>query len=138
MHSIMRNLPKSHPTLFLIVTAAFLLIPVVGLAQFGQVFRSTPTLTDSDIAMVRPLVREGLTGKPVGTVLAWNNPESQNSGTVKLLKTFKSQGRECRRVQYVVKPGRQAAAEAQSYVLTNCRSSDGTWQLDQQARPDSG
>ncbi|MBV8652498.1 MAG: hypothetical protein JO255_13615 [Alphaproteobacteria bacterium] len=138
MRRTILGLLKASLTLLPITAAA--LLPASGDA-FGQIgltydFGDIPSLTQSDLAIMRKLVREGLTGKPDGTTLSWSNPESQNSGTVQLLQTFPSQGRDCRRVQYVVKPGPNDEADVDSYVLTNCRLADGKWRLDADAKPD--
>jgi len=98
-----------------------------------------PKLTQSDLAMVRKLVREELTKKPAGTTLPWNNPDSSNSGTVTLVDDFMSQDRHCWRVQYAIKPGEQQAAAVKpaTYTLNNCQMPDGSWRVDSQARPNT-
>jgi surface antigen len=120
-----------------IAATMLLLAPVGAMAQYGD-FQTSPNLTHKDIKIVRKLVREDLTGKPKGTTLSWGNPNSQNSGTVTLLAEFPSQGRDCRRVRYVIKPGAKQPPSVQpaTYVLTSCHLPDGTWKLDNQARPD--
>jgi surface antigen len=139
----MRNriaaLPRPLLPLALIVAALPLLVPLEGHAQFGgQQFRTAPKLTQRDLAMIRKLVREDLPGKPNGTTLSWNNPDSSNSGTVTLLATFRSQGRHCLRVRYFIKPGpnQPSGVRSNTYVLNNCRLADGSWKLDSQAKPD--
>ena len=121
-----------------IAASLLLLWPIDASAQFGRSSRTTVQLTNSDIAIIRKIVREDLTGKPNGTTIAWSNPDSTNSGTVTLLDRFRAQGRDCRRVRYEVKPGPKQAASLRpsSYVLTSCQLADGTWKLDSQARPD--
>ncbi len=121
-----------------ILAAALLLMTAPGWAQLGKSFRTAPKLTSTDIAMVRKLVREDLTGKPKGTTLSWSNPDSTNSGTVTLLNTFTSQGRDCRRVRYTVKPGVKQPADVKpaTYGLTSCRLADGSWKVDNNAKPD--
>lgn len=107
-------------------------------AQMGAGFRTSATLTGSDIAMIRKLVREDLAGKPKGTTLPWKNPQSQNSGTVTLLDRFPSTGRDCLRVRYVVNPGpnQPASDQPSTYVITSCKLPDGTWKQDNSAKPD--
>jgi surface antigen len=119
------------------LTAAILLLAPGAFAQIGQ-FSNTPNLTDKDFQIVQKLVRENLTGKPKGTTLAWSNPASKNSGTVTLLDQFPSQGRDCQRVRYVIKPGPDQPAPVQttSYVRTNCHMPDGSWKQDSHAQPD--
>jgi 17 kDa outer membrane surface antigen len=115
-----------------------LLWPIDASAQYGRTFRTTIKLTSSDIGIVRKIVREDLTGKPNGTTVAWSNPETQNSGTVTLLNRFNSEGRDCRRVRYLINPGPQQPPSviSASYVLTSCRLPDGTWKLDNHAQSD--
>lgn len=114
------------------------LCPIEASAQYGRTFRTTIKLTGSDIGIVRKIVREDLTGKPNGTTVAWSNPETQNSGTVTLLNRFNSEGRDCRRVRYLINPGPQQPPSviAATYVLTSCRLPDGTWKLDNSAQSD--
>jgi surface antigen len=136
MSKIVRALP--HSLRFALFAAVLcVLAPVGAVAQYGN-FKTSPDLTDKDIAILRKLVREDLTGKPKGTTLSWRNPTSQNSGTVTLLDQFASQGRDCRRVRYLIRPGssQPAAVKSATYVLTTCRMPDGSWKQDNQAKPD--
>src|SRR5579883_2955144 len=126
-----RGLPEILQLLLPWAAAVSLLLePTAGFAQYGRAFRTAPKLTSTDIAIVRKLVRQELTGKPNGTTLSWHNPESENSGTVTLIDNFASRGRDCRRVRYLVNPGPKQAARSAAYVLTSCRLPDGTWQID--------
>ncbi|HKT17528.1 MAG TPA: RT0821/Lpp0805 family surface protein [Stellaceae bacterium] len=121
-----------------LAATALLLRSPEGAAQYSKALRSFPKLTNTDIAIIRKAVREDLTGKPKGTTLPWSNPESRNAGTVTLLDRFDSAGRDCRRVRYVITPGSKQPAEVigGSYVLTSCRLGDGSWKIDNAARPD--
>jgi surface antigen len=136
MRGFHRYLPPLIAALPLLAAA-----PPSGLAQiYGQSFNDSATLTQSDITIVRKLVREGLTGKPNGTTLPWNNPQTSNSGTVTLLQTFPSSGgKQCRRVKYhVVDGGKNSLGiRPADYVLTNCLLPDGTWRLVAGAQPDT-
>lgn len=116
-----------------------LLLPANGAAQYGRAMRTMVKLTSTDLAIVRKIVREDFTGKPNGTTAPWSNPESGNSGTVTLLDRFASQGRDCRRVKYFVKPGpsQPASVIPATYELTTCHLPDGSWKLDNQAKRDT-
>jgi hypothetical protein len=119
--------------------AVVILVAEPASAQLStQQFRSQPKLMKSDLAIIRRLVRIELTGKPNGTRLSWNNPESTNSGTVRLLNSFISHGHNCRRVEYLIKPGpkQPTATTRETYVLNNCQLGNGAWQIDSQAKPD--
>lgn len=139
----MRNHARQRAALFGIpelCAAALMLAPIQASAQLGkQQFSAMPKLTRGDTAIIRKLVREELTTKPAGTTLTWSNPESDNSGTVTLIAGFASQGRECWRVRYAIKPGanQPAAVKPNTYLLNNCRLPDGSWRIDSQARPDA-
>lgn len=124
---------------FFVAIALAVLFAGPANGQLGrQQFRSMPKLTKSDLAIIRHLVRVDLTGKPVGTQLSWDNPESTNSGTVRLLDSFVSHGRNCRRVEYLIKPGpkQPSATKTNKYVLNNCQLLNGVWQIDSAAKPD--
>ena len=113
--------------------------PTPTVAQSARAFRTQVPLTQSDLTIIRKIVREDFTGKPNGTTQSWKNPETKNSGTVTLLDHFESQGRDCRRVKYFIAPGanQPASENPTTYVLTNCRLADGTWKIDNQARRDA-
>ncbi len=118
--------------------ALLLAAPTEAFSQYGRPFRTTVKLTRTDLVIIRKIVREDFTGKPNGTTLTWDNPESQNFGTLTLLDRFDSQSRDCRRVRYVVNPGptQPSSVIAATYVMTTCRLPDGNWKLDNSARPD--
>ena len=121
-----------------LVAALLLLWPMSAHAQYGRPLQTMVKLTDSDFVIVHKIVQEEFTGKPNGTTIAWKNPETQNAGTVTLLDRFASQGRDCRKVRYLVEPGptQPAASIPGTYVMTSCRLADGTWKLDDSARRD--
>lgn len=138
MRCMMR--PPSRPVLAGAVAVALLLgLPIGASAQYGRTFHTMVKLSDSDLAIIRKIVREDFSAKPIGTTMPWSNPESQNSGTVTLLDRFPSKGRDCRRVRYVVKPGptQPTTAIGGNYVLTTCREADGSWKLDREAQRDA-
>ena len=126
--------------LFGVVSGALLLpSPNGAFAQYGRTFHTMVKLSESDLAIIRKIVREDFSTKPIGTTMPWSNPESQNSGTVTLLDRFPSKGRDCRRVRYVVKPGPTQPTKVigANYVLTSCRQADGSWKLDREAQRDA-
>jgi 17 kDa outer membrane surface antigen len=138
MHPFVRRLVSLR---WAAAAALALLLPASApaVAQYGRTLHSMVKLTDTDLAIVRKIVREDLTDKPNGTTIPWKNPESQNSGTVTLLDRFPSQGRDCRRVKYLVKPGPTQPADVipADYVSTTCHLADGSWKLDNSARRDA-
>lgn len=123
----------------MIAGALLPLWPVGASAQYGRTFRTTVKLTSTDLAIIRKIVREDFTTAPNGTTTPWSNPESRNSGQLTLLARFQSQGRDCRRVKYLVVPGpsQPPSVISATYVLTSCRLADGAWKLDNNAKPDA-
>ena len=61
----------------------------------GPSFESNITLTREDLDMMRQTVTQQIHGKPVGTTASWSNPDSKNSGTIKLLKKFTARNMRC-------------------------------------------
>ena len=137
MRGIIR-LPRRRLPIGRLAAAVLLLWPMGAVAQYGRPLHTMVKLSDSDLVIIRKIVREDFTDKPSGTTIAWKNPESENSGTVTLLDRFASAQRDCRRVKYLVKPGpkQPPSTISATYVLTSCRLADGTWKLDNDARRD--
>lgn len=129
------HVPPRFMSLLIMAVTALLLVPAAGFAQLGPTFRTAPKLTQQDIAIIRKVVRQDLDGKPNGTTLPWSNPESQTNGTVTLIDRFPSQGRDCRKVKYVINPGSSSQIPV-TYVMTSCRFADGSWKFDNAAQPD--
>lgn len=67
---------------------------------------------------------------PVGQQIAWNNPQTGNSGTITPIREGTSQttGWYCREYQTTVRIGRR---DEQAYG-TACRQPDGSWQIVEQ------
>ena len=138
MRGIIRGLPGI--ALVVVIGAGSLALSHSdAFAQYGRTFRSSVKLTDTDLVIIRKIVREDFAEKPFGTTQQWSNPESENSGTVTLLDRFASQGRDCRRVKYFVRPGAKQPSSVvpSQYVMTTCRLPDGSWKLDNAAQRDA-
>ena len=60
------------------------------------------TLTAEDRAIVRNTVLQQIHGKPPGTVARWSNPDSGNSGMIKLLNKLTSRGMPCEKIEYTI------------------------------------
>lgn len=71
--------------------------------------------------------QQALEKSPSGTAVAWHNPDSGHSGTVKPVRTFqKSSGQYCREYQQTISIG---GKEHQAYG-TACRQPDGNWKIE--------
>jgi surface antigen len=117
-----------------VVGIAFLAMAIVGattvpaaLAQYSHTFPRNIRLTKADDDMMKQAAREGIDGKPDGTVIPWNNEKSGNSGTVTLLKKVEVKGQECRDILHTIKA--RNVAEPANYEVTICRQPDGSWKI---------
>lgn len=81
-------------------------------------------LAEGDIEIIKEAtIRLAETGK-VGQAIEWNNPESEHSGKMTLLKKYKEKGRECRQVRHeLFVKGKKAGVLTQS----GCQQTDGSW-----------
>lgn len=108
----------------LIICALFLYtssaMAILGLS------RIIPTeLKESDIQLMMQNARANMDGKDVGTVLTWQNAETRNRGQVRLLRSFKMRGNECREVHHTVDLHREK--EGFAYTSTICKDNNGEW-----------
>jgi surface antigen len=107
---------------------------VVGLASasaeaqiLGWTWESNITLNQDDLNMIHQTVDQQFHGKPVGTTASWNNPTSNNSGTIKLLSKYRSRNMQCKRIQYTLRTtARNVSPE--HYVLNSCLTPEG-WRI---------
>jgi surface antigen len=113
-----------------------LLLIIAGLAspaaqaQFlGSGFESNVTLTKEDLDMMRQTVNQQIHGKPVKTTATWSNPNSKNSGTIKLLKKFTAGNMRCEELGYTLMTTAVAGASPEHYVLDSCLQPDGSWKI---------
>ena len=81
-------------------------------------------MTSEDIEFMKETAREGMQDKPIDTVITWKNPESGNSGAVKLISRFHLEERECMKNRHYIlfQSGEKVILEA-----TVCRIEDGEW-----------
>lgn len=104
-----------------------LLIGLMGEANAIQpsgVWEMLPTLTKEDIALARKTAQQDMGGKAPGTILAWSNPKSGNSGTVTLIRNLKWETHDCQKVSHVFMIKND---EPQQWEFTSCLMKDGSW-----------
>lgn len=65
---------------------------------------------------------------PSGQTVAWQNPDSGNSGSFTPTRTYQNNGQYCREFTQTIRVGGQ---QQQGYGVA-CRQPDGTWQIVQQ------
>jgi len=107
-----------------------LLLPAVLQAQVNP-FRGSrsPGLTPEDNQLLFESVARLNAAEPsqVGSSEAWNNPQTNSSGTSTILRVFHSGGMACHLVRHhVVVAGRQPG---HNYRLTWCRTPSGEWKI---------
>ncbi len=95
----------------------------------GLGFESNVTLTKEDLDMIHQAVTQEVHGKPVGTTATWSNPNSKNSGTIRLLKKFTARNMRCETLGYTLMTTAVAAASPEHYELNSCLQPDGTWKI---------
>jgi surface antigen len=85
-----------------------------------------------DYDLMQSAVTEVLNSTTIGTAKSWQNPTSGNGGTITLLRTFTTaNGRDCRRVRNDT----HAKTLLGSLTMNICRTGEGPWLLDPDARP---
>ncbi len=116
----------------LLGTAVLLAVLGIGILAQGARAQVNPfgkggslALTERDLTLLREAQRSLLDEHPVGSSLRWDNSDSENSGTITLLRTFQRDGRDCWRVRHDFDVDR----EARTYELNLCIADDGTRKL---------
>ena len=113
-----------------VALATCLLMPM-GLQAQVNPFRGSrsPGLTAEDNQLLFESVARlnAAEPSPVGSSEAWNNPQTNSSGTSTILRVFHSGGMACHLVRHhVVVAGRQPG---HNYRLTWCRTPSGEWKI---------
>lgn len=104
---------------------AFALLTFVSVAEarWKDLNDYFPGLTEKDMEIAGNEARVILKGKPVGTIVSWENPESGNAGTVQLISEFKWEGHNCRKVLHKLDLAKKAN---QNWEVSVCNI-DGEW-----------
>ena len=84
-------------------------------------------LTTEDIELMKETARSKMETEPVETVIKWKNPDSGNTGAVKLLRRFQLSDRECMTNRHYILFN---SGEKRVYEFTVCREEGGDWVLD--------
>ena len=113
----------------LIPTIAGLIVAGAAQAQLLPTCESDITLTQQDLDMMRQTVTQQIHGKPVGTTASWSNPNSKNSGIIKLLKKFTAGNMRCETLGYTLMTTAVAGASPEHYELNSCLQPDGSWKI---------
>jgi surface antigen len=119
-------MPK--PIKLLVFILAALASPTAQAQLLGPSFESNITLTREDLDMMRQTVAQQIHGKPVGTTASWSNPDSKNSGTVKLLKKFTARNMRCETLGYTLVTTARAVSP-EHYEFNSCLQPDASWKI---------
>lgn len=110
------------------LAALFFASPASAQFVMGWGWETYVDLTGADLEMIKTALETRVHNHQSGTVAAWSNPQSGNSGTLKLLNTGQRDGRRCEQIEYRNKSPRPNAPY-DHFVLTSCIQADGTWRL---------
>jgi surface antigen len=119
-------MPKSITPLAFIIAA--LVSPAAQAQLLGPSLESNISLTREDLDMMRQTVAQQIHGKPVGTTASWSNPDSKNSGTIKLLKKFSARNMRCETLGYTLATTTRAVSP-EHYEFNSCLQPDGSWKI---------
>jgi surface antigen len=112
----------------LVLVVAALASPAVQAQLLGPSFESNITLTREDLDMMRQTVTQQIHGKSVGATASWTNPDSKNSGTIKLLKKFTARNMRCETLGYTLVTTARAVSP-EHYEFNSCLQPDGSWKI---------
>ena len=87
-----------------------------------------PGLTADDLVRMHAAAVRLYEGKPVGTIEQWENPDTNDSGEVGLIRTFEGHGMPCRTIEYRVQFG-GSGNNPDHFVINWCRMLDGSWKI---------
>lgn len=83
------------------------------------------SLTPKDQSYANKSAGQAFESTPTGRSVAWQNPDSGNSGTITPTRTYQSNGSYCREyTQSIVVGGKTETANG-----TACRQPDGSWKI---------
>ena len=108
--------------------AACILLPPTAQAQVNP-FRGGPGLSPEDNQLLFESIARLNAAEParVGRSEAWNNPQTNTSGTSTILRVFHSGGMTCHLVRHHIEVSGQPPSV--NYRLTWCRTPSGEWKI---------
>ena len=113
----------------LVLVVAALASAAAQAQLLGLGFESNVTLTQDDLDTIHRAVTQQIHERSVGTTATWSNPNSKNSGTIRLLKKFTARTMRCETLGYTLMTTAVAGASPEHYELNSCLQPDGTWKI---------
>lgn len=109
---------------FLALALAF--FATTASAQYVALLKNSPAelFDDEDLKLFLEAARNTLDHGAEGQAFAWQNPKTAHRGEFKVLKTFQSNGRDCKRVAV-----HNEAQGRKSDMRHNLCKVDGRWRL---------
>ena len=119
------SVPIRAAVLFAAILFAALAAGLPAPAQFlGPGFRTSIELTKQDLEIMRRTVNSQVHGRSVGAAAEWTNPDSGNSGMVRLVRKFMRNGQQCESLEYRVMTTRRPV-RPEHHTLSSCLQPDG-------------
>ncbi len=124
---------RTHSWLAAALLAA-VLVPLAGTGQaaaqslFPTLQSYYPQLSREDIDRIEAAAARLYTGTGIGDTERWRNPNTGDSGSVKLIGSSEVKGQPCRKLEYTVRL-EQKKQELNSYVLNWCKTASGEWKI---------
>jgi surface antigen len=119
-----------HTRLSAFAVSLMLLLPssIAGAeVQIAQLGLPWSGLSRDDLGRMHAAAARLYEGRSIGTVERWRNPDSNDAGTVTLLRQFETKGMPCSQIEYkflVAETG-----ELRHYTLDWCKISSGEWKI---------
>jgi surface antigen len=103
------------------------MVPLPAPAQNTQFFRSAPVayLNDEDIEIVKSALQDALNEQADDETVAWANPKTGASGSIKVLDTHEDYATTCRNIEME----NHAAGRTGKGGYRLCKADDGTWKF---------
>jgi surface antigen len=119
-----------------VATALSIVLPCSVEAQLMPLMKTYagPGLSKDDLNRLRAASSRLYEGRSIGTVERWRNPDTGNSGSVTLARSFEFNGMPCRSLDYSIRYAKSPATPGR-YSLSWCKTSTGEWKTVETGAP---
>jgi surface antigen len=87
----------------------------------------TNRLTRGDLDRMNEAAKQVGAKNTVGAVEPWRNPDTRNEGSVKLVRSFETEGMPCLRMEYTIHF--QRSTQQRRYFINWCKTPAGEWKI---------
>jgi len=95
-------------------------------AQFKSHYTQGLNLSREDIDLLNDAAGK-VAEEPVGSIEAWANPNSGNSGTIRFAEMSEQDGLPCRTLEHAIR--HKGVADLSTFVARRCKLPNGEWKL---------